>query len=86
MIKSKNHDFPLNFKNIKARPGFLISKARLAFTKLKQAFVKVLIFNYFDSECHIQIETNASGYVIGWSLSQLTLDDLGQWHLVAFFS
>ncbi len=29
---------------------------------------------------------DASGYAIGRILSELTSDDLGQWHLVAFFS
>ena len=29
---------------------------------------------------------DVSGYTIGRIFSQLTLDNLGQWHLVAFFS
>ena len=86
LVKSKNHDFPPNSRNKEARTGFLTLEAKLAFTKLRQAFVKTPIFHYFDSECHIRIETDASGYAISEILSQLTLDDFGQWHSVAFFS
>ena len=43
---------------------FFIPKARLAFTKLKQAFVKALILYHFDLECHIQVETDVLGYAI----------------------
>ncbi len=49
-------------------------------------FVEAPILNHFDLECHIWIETDTSGYAIGEILSQLTSDDSGQWHLVAFFS
>ncbi len=74
-------------KNLSSQSGsFLISKARKAFTKLRQAFIKALILNHFDPEHHIQIKTDASGYVIDRNLSQLTSDDLGRWHPVAFFS
>ncbi len=66
--------------------SFLISEARKAFTKLSWAFVEAPILNHFDSERHIQIETDVSGYAIGGILSQLTLDDSGQWHPRAFFS
>ncbi len=65
---------------------FLIPRARKAFIKLKQAFVKAPILNHFDLERHIQIEIDVSGYTIGEILRQMTLDDLGQWHPVAFFS
>ena len=65
---------------------FFIFGARLAFTELKQVFVKAPILYHFDPECHIRIETDASGYAIGKIFSQLTLDNLGQWHLVTFFS
>ncbi len=58
--------------------SFLTSKARKAFTKLRQAFVEALILNHFDSEHHIRIEMDASGYAIGEILSQLILDDLGR--------
>ena len=65
---------------------FLTPGAKLAFTELRQMFVKALILHYFDLECHIRIETDVSGYAIGRVFSQLTSDDLGHWHPVAFFS
>ena len=65
---------------------FLTPGAKLAFTKLRQAFIKALILHHFDLECHIRVETDASGYAIGGVLSQLNLNDLGQWHPVNFFS
>ena len=68
------------------RSNFSTSGARLAFTKLRQAFIKALIFYHFDSECHIRVETDVSGYAIGGVFSQLTLDDFGLWHPVAIFS
>ena len=72
-------------KNL-SRLDFFTPRARLAFTKLRQAFVKAPILYYFDLECHIRIETDASGYTIGGVLSQLTWDNLGRWHLMPFFS
>ena len=63
---------------------FLTPKARLAFFKLRQTFVKAPIFHYFDPEYHIWVEMDVSGYTIGEIFSQLTLE--GQWHWVAFFS
>ena len=65
---------------------FLIPGAKLAFTKLRQAFLKALILHYFDSERYIWIKTDASSYAIGGVLSQLIPNDLGQWHSIAFFS
>ena len=64
---------------------FLTPKAKKAFIKLRQAFVKALILNHFDPERHIRIETDVSGYTIGGILSQLTSDDSSRWHPVAFF-
>ena len=65
---------------------FLIPGAKLAFTKLTQAFFKALILYHFNSERYIQIETDVSGYAISEVLNQLILDDLGRWYPVAFFS
>ena len=65
---------------------FLTPGARLAFIKLRQAFVKAPIFHHFDPEHYIRIVTNRSGYTIGGVFSQLTSNNLGQLHLVAFFS
>ena len=72
-------------KSKKTESGFLTPGARKAFIKLRQAFIKVPILHHFDLERHIRVETNASGYAIGGVLSQLTSDNLGQWHPVAFF-
>ncbi len=65
---------------------FLTAEARKAFTKLKQVFVEAPVLNHYDPEHYIQIEMDVSSYAIGGILSQLTSDDSGQWHLVAFFS
>ena len=59
------------------RLGFFTPKARLAFTKLRQAFVKALIFYHFDPERHIRFETNVSSYIISRIFSQLTSDYSG---------
>ena len=64
---------------------FLTPGVKLAFTKLRQTFLKALILYHFDLERHIRIETDALGYAIGGVLSQLILDDLGRSHPVAFF-
>ena len=66
--------------------NFLTPGAKLAFTKLRQAFLKAPILHHFNPDRYIQIETDVSGYAIGGLLSQLTLDDLGRWHQVSFFS
>ena len=65
---------------------FFTPGAKLAFTELRQAFFKAPILHHFDPDLDIRIETDALGYAISGVLSQLTLDDLGQWHLVVFFS
>ena len=54
---------------------FFTLRARLVFIKLRKAFVKTLIFYYFDSEHHIQVETDISGYIIGGVFSQVTLNN-----------
>ena len=77
LSKSKKAVGPLDFLT----PG-----AKLAFTKLRQAFLKAPILHHFDPECHIRIELDVSGYAIGEVFSQLTSDDLGRWHQVTFFS
>ena len=65
---------------------FLHSEAKLTFITLKQAFFKAPILHHFDPKRHIWIEMDALSYAIGEVLSQLTLDDSGRWHLMAFFS
>ena len=57
---------------------FLTPGAKLAFTELRQAFVKAAILHHFDLKRHIQIEMDVSGYAIGGVLSQLTSNNLGQ--------
>ena len=76
----------LTSKNSNGATGYLTPSAKRAFTQLRQAFIKTPILQHFDPECHIRIETDASGYTIGRVLSQLTLDNLGQWHPVAYYS
>ena len=65
-------------KNSNRSTDYLILKTRLAFTKLRKMFIKAPIFEHFDLECYIRIKTDASGYIIGEVLSQLTLNNLGQ--------
>ena len=79
--KSKN----LFKSNKTVRLAFPIPGARLVFTELKQTFLKAPIFYHFDLEHHIQNEMDISGYAIGGVLSQLTLDNSGRWHPVAFY-
>ena len=91
--KSRNSP---NFSATEAGPSFLIPSAREAFNRLQLTFTKTPIPWHFDPECHIWIETDASDYAIGGVLSQVafgtrpngvvTKTNLGQWHLVAFFS
>ncbi len=72
--KSKESNF------VKANSGtdFLTPGAKEAFIHLRKAFTKAPILRHFDPECHIQIETDALGYVIGRVLSQITSDHLDQ--------
>ena len=55
-------------------PIFLSFGIKKAFNHLWQAFIKALILQYFNLECHIQIKTNASCYAIRRVLSQLSTD------------
>ena len=75
-------------KGVKVVRGFdyLTLAAKKVFNHLRHVFIQALIFQDFDPERHIRIEIDASGYVIGAVLSQLTLDDLGQRHPVAYYS
>ena len=49
--------------------NFLTFGARLAFTELRQTFVKALVVHHFDLEWYIQVEMDVSGYAIGGVLS-----------------
>lgn len=53
MVKSKNLGFFSKDKNIDTRLSFLIFNARLIFIKLKETFIKALIFYRFDLNCNI---------------------------------
>ena len=51
--------------------NFLTSEAKLAFSRLRQAFIEAPILHHFDPKRYIRIETHASGYAIGDILIQL---------------
>ena len=43
---------------------YLTPNTKKVFNHLRHIFIQALIFQYFDPECHIWIQTNASGYAI----------------------
>ena len=65
-------------KNLNRATGYLTPKARLVLNKLRKLFTKAPIFQHFDLEYYIRIETDTSGYAISGVLSQLTWNNLGQ--------
>ena len=69
--KSSKSGNSTNFDATEDGPKFLTPDARTAFNRLRLAFTEAPILRHFDPECHIQIETNASGYAISGMLSQL---------------
>ena len=74
-------------KGVKAakRSDYLTPVAKKTFNYLRHVFIQAPILQHFHPDRHIRIKTDASGYAIGGALSQLTLDDLGQWHPVAYY-
>ena len=56
---------------MEAELSFLIPDAKIAFNRLRLAFIKALIFQHFDLECYIWIETYALDFAIGEVLSKL---------------
>ena len=92
-LKSRNL---FNFHATEAGSSFLTPNIRTIFNYLQLAFTKALILQHFDPEFYIWIVTDILGYAIGGVLSQptsgtspnevVTKANLGQWHLVAFFS
>ena len=83
--KSKN-SFKKLFKSKKTvKSDFFTLRAKLAFTKLRQMFIKAPIFHHLDPKRHIRVETNASGYAICQIFSQLAWDNSDQWNPIAFF-
>lgn len=51
-------------KNLGQSRTFLISRAKQAFIKQRQVFVKVLILYNLDLKYHIHIEMNSFGYIM----------------------
>lgn len=49
---------------LKNHNGIFISRARLAFAKLRWIFDIVMILHGFDLKCHIWIEINVFSYAI----------------------
>ena len=72
-------------KNPNRSAGYLNFSTKLAFTQLRKAFIKISILQYFDLEYYIWTEIDALGYTINRALSQLTLDNLDQWNLIAYY-
>ena len=66
--------------------NFFTSRAKLLFIKLRQIFLETLILHHFNPKDHIWIETDISVYAISGVFSQLTLDNLNQWHPITLFS
>ena len=77
---------PFHTKPTAGATDYPTSAAKAAFIQLRKAFTKALILYYFNLKSYIQIGTNRSGYAIGRVLNLLTLDNLGQWHQIAYFS
>ena len=93
--KSRSKSGHLGNNNNLEECKFLTPNAREAFNRLRQAFIKAPILRHFNPDCHIRIETDASGYAIGGVLSQLTPNQVTSdgaivsnvdWHPVAYFS
>lgn len=65
-LKNKKSEILTRLSNIKAieKPMFLTLNGRKAFNYLRQTFIKALILQHFDLECHIMIKTNISGFPI----------------------
>ena len=92
--KSRTKSRYLGNSNNSEESKFLTYDTKKAFNHLRQAFTKAPILQHFDPECHIRIETDASGYAIGRVLNQLTSNyvisdgTIGSnvdWHSVAYF-
>lgn len=64
MIKS---DFLTKSKllaKLSSRLSFFLLKARLAFIKLRQVFIKIPIFHHFDLKYYIYIKIDIFDYII----------------------
>ena len=78
LTKPKKSDFE---KTNSSGTDFLIFKAKKIFIHLQKTFTNLLILRHFDLKCHIQIETDALGYVISEILSQLTSNQYSSYHV-----
>ena len=76
-------DYPSSDHVSHAVSNYLTPDTKKAFDQLRQAFTEAPIFQHFDPEQYIRIETDASGHAIGGELSQMT-NDSGRWHPVAY--
>ena len=54
--------------------NYLMPDIKRTFDQLRQAFTEALIFQHFDPEQYIQVETDASGHIFSGVMSQLTND------------
>ena len=74
-------------KGVETAKGFdyLTSATKKTFNHLRYAFTQAPILQYFDPKRYTRIETDVSGYAIDGVLRQLTLNDLSQWHPVAYY-
>ena len=70
---SKSRNSP-NYGAKKNELSFLISHDKTTFNRLRLAFIKALILQYFHLEYYIWIETDTSGYAIGDILSQFAFE------------
>lgn len=77
-VKIKSIKFNNLVQQKKLKIDFVISITRLILTKLRQVFIKSLIFSYFDLNYYIQIKTDILSYVISGVLNQLTVENLDQ--------
>lgn len=74
MIGSDNRKFhkqtrPKKYSKKPREKNFLTPKAKLAFSWLREVFIKVLILYYFIPKHHIHIEIEAFGYAIDRTFS-----------------
>ena len=67
--KSSKSGNSTNFNATEDGLKFPTPNAKTAFNRLRLAFSEAPILQHFDSEYHIWIETDASGYTIGGILS-----------------
>lgn len=51
------------------RTNFFSFNTKIAFKKLKQAFIIALIFCYISQKCYISIKTNTSNHIISQILN-----------------